>query len=74
MMKSSLTGEFFDERDSIRIVNPKQAAFYWGKKGLKPLNIYPSQDFKTGEDIIVYIFSKSKTQEVYEEWKKRGHS
>ena len=68
MMKSSLTGEYFDESDSIRIINPKQACYYWSR-GIKPLSIYPSQDFKSGEPILVFLFSKTKTKEVYEEWK-----
>lgn len=73
MMLSTLTGEYYDENDAIRLVNTKQCAFYWGTKGIKPLSIYPSKDFKTGEDILVYMFSISKTQEAYKEWQDRKH-
>lgn len=71
MMLSTLTGEYYDENDAIRLVNTKQCAFYWGVKGIKPLSIYPSKDIKTGENILVYMFSKSKTQEAYKEWIER---
>ena len=70
MILSTLTGEYYDQKDSVRIVNPRQAAFYWGKYGIKPLSIYPGDDIKTGEKIIVFMFSKSKTQEPYREWLK----
>ena len=71
MILSTLTGKYFDENDSVRLVNTKQCAFYWGEKGIKPLSIYPSTDLNTGEYILVYIFSKSKTQEAYREWQER---
>lgn len=71
MLQSSLTGEMFDEKDCVRILNPRQASFYWGEKGIKPYSIYPSKDLRTGEPIIVFLFSRSKTQESYEEWQQR---
>lgn len=70
MLLSTLTGEYYDESDSIRVVNPRQAAFYWGKCGVKPLSIYPGTDFKSGADILVFVFSKSKTKDIYQEWLK----
>lgn len=69
MLISSLTGKYYDEKDAIRIVNTKQAAFYW-KNGIKPISIYPSEDLKTGENILVFVFSKSRTKELYKEWLK----
>ena len=68
MLYSSLKRQYYDEEDSIRILNTKQAAFYWGTKGIKPISIYPSTNFKTGEQCIVFIFSRSQTHEAYEEW------
>lgn len=55
--------------DAIRIVNQKQAAFYWSK-GIEPLDIYPSKDFKTNEPIIVYVFSRKESKEsgAYDDW------
>lgn len=69
MLVSTLTGKYYDEKDAIRIVNPKQAAFYW-IKGIRPISVYPGKDLKTEEPILVFIFSKSKTKELYKEWLK----
>ena len=68
MLYSSLKRQYYDEHDSVRILNVKQAAFYWGERGIKPISIYPSKNFKTGELCIVFIFSKSQTQEAYDLW------
>lgn len=67
MLKSSLTGKYYDEKDSIRLVNPRQSAFYWSR-GVAPISVYPSKDLNTGDPIIVFIFSKEKTKDLYQEW------
>ena len=67
MLKSTLTGKYYDEKDAIRIINPKQASFYW-HNGIKPISIYPSHDVKTGEPILVFLFYKSKTKDLYDKW------
>lgn len=68
MLISSLTKKYYDEKDSVRILNPKQACYFWGERGIQPLSIYPSKDKKTGEPVIIFVFSKSKTQEAYKDW------
>ena len=68
MLFSSLTKKYYDEKDAVVILNTKQSAFYWGKQGIQPLAIYPTNDRKTGEPIIAFVFSKSKTREAYQEW------
>lgn len=67
MLISTLTGKRYDEKDSVRIVNTSQAAFYW-YNNVKPLSIYPSKDLKTGKPILVFIFSISQTKDLYEKW------
>lgn len=71
-MWSTLRKCEYDEHDAIRIVNPKQAAFYWGK-GLQPLTIYPSKDYTTDEPVLVFVFKKSATRELFTEWCEREH-
>lgn len=68
MLISSLTKKSYDEKDAIVILNTKQSAYFWGKRGIQPLAIYPTNDRKTGEPIIAFVFSKSKTREAYQEW------
>lgn len=67
MIYSTITGKYYDEKDSIRVINTAQVNFYW-HSGVQPLAIYPSNDLKTGEPIIVYVFSKEKTKELYKKW------
>mgnify|MGYP004576934491 CR=1 FL=1 len=50
----------------IRIVNPKQRDLYI-KHNVYPIDIYPSVD-KDGKDIIVNIFLKEETQDLYQKW------
>ena len=71
MLKSTLTGEYFDEKGVIRIVNAKQAAEYWGTHGIKPVSIYPSKNLTTGEPLIVFLFDINKTKGAYEAWKNK---
>ena len=73
MLQSSLTGEIFDEKDAVRILNTRQAGFYWSR-GIKPLSIYPSKDLRNNEPVIVFLFSRSKTQGLYEEWQNKKQS
>lgn len=67
MIESNFRNKKYKDSDTIRILNPKQAAFYWDNK-IEPLDIYPSTAFDTGEPVIVYVFSRSKTQDAYEKW------
>lgn len=55
----------------ICILNPKQAAFYWGERGIAPIHIYPSIDNKSGQSIIVFVFNRLETQDAYKEWIER---
>lgn len=60
-------GKPYRVTDAIRILNQKQAAFYW-ENGVLPVDIYPSKDFETGEPIIVYVFIKDETKKLYTTW------
>ena len=57
--------------NSIPILNPKQAAFYWGEKGIEPVCIYPSIENKTEQHVIVFVFNRQDTYEAYREWQDR---
>lgn len=64
---SEYTGRTYCPEDVVRIINYKQAATYWSH-GLEPLDIYPSRDFKTGKPIIVVLFDKKRSSELYKKW------
>lgn len=54
-------------KDVVRIVNPKQQLLYI-KNDIYPIDIYTSIDDKTGNSIIVMIFLRRETSEVYKKW------
>lgn len=50
-----------------RILNPKQQRLYI-KNHVYPIDIYTSIDSKTSEDVVVMIFLKSESADVYSKW------
>lgn len=64
-----LTGTSYDTNDAIRIIGHTQISAYW-LNGVVPLDIYPSRDLKTGRPILVGIFRRSETHEVFDKWVK----
>lgn len=66
-IKSSSTGKIYCPQDCIRLVNMKQLAFYM-KHGVEILDFYASKDFKTGEDIIVFLVNRADTKDIYQKW------
>lgn len=66
MIKTNLNPCDYSEKDVCRIVNPKQRDLYIKHRAF-PIDIYPSID-TDGKDIVVYIFSKEDTKELYKQW------
>ena len=50
-----------------RILNPKQQRLYI-KNHVYPIDLYTSFDAKTGEDVMVMIFLKDESADVYAKW------
>lgn len=67
IIKTNLVTRNYTEKEVVRIVNPKQRDLYI-KNRIFPIDIYPSID-RDGNDVIVYIFLRSDTKEVYKLWK-----
>lgn len=70
MAKSDITGKEYDPNECVRLVNVRQLLFYMNHN-VEILDIYPSKDLKTGEDILVFIVNKKATQEIYKKWMMR---
>ena len=70
-MEKQVKGDFasvlYYPSRAIRILNPLQAAMQWSN-GVVPLDIYPSKDYKTQEPILVYVFNRDETNDVFHEW------
>lgn len=67
---SRITGKSYCHSECLRLVNVKQFLFYI-KMGVEILDIYPDQDFKTGEDILVFVVDKANSQEAYRLWQEK---
>lgn len=65
---SDFTRREYDPSKCIRLVNYRQLMFYM-KEGVEILDLYPSKDFKTGQDVLVYIVNRAESREAYEKWK-----
>lgn len=70
--KSDTTGRVYHPSECVRLVNMKQLVFYM-KNGVEILDFYPSKDFKTGEDVLVFIVNKKDSQKVYQKWQEMRH-
>jgi hypothetical protein len=53
-----------------RICNREQQTFYIDS-GVFPIDMYTSYDTKNNRKIIVMIFDRESTKELYAEWKNR---
>lgn len=66
-IKSETTGKVYCPSDVVRLVNMRQLLFYM-VQGVEILDFYPSKDFKSGDDILVFIVDKKDSQEAYRKW------
>lgn len=67
MIKSNLHPIDYKAEDVVRICNVKQQIFYLSSN-VYPVDIYTSYDGKNDRKIIVMIFLKVDTQELYKKW------
>ena len=66
IIQSNLHPRDYSEKEVCRIVNPKQRDLYI-KHRVFPIDIYPSIN-EEEKDIVVYIFLKEETKELYQKW------
>ena len=67
-IESNLKPRSYNEKEIIRIYNRDQQTFY-NDSGIYPTDLYPSYSPKNDRKIIVMIFLKNDTKEVYMKWK-----
>ena len=66
-IKSNLNPKDYTTNESVRIINPKQQLLYI-KNSVYPIDIYTSIDERTSNGVLVMIFLKEETTEVYKKW------
>ena len=67
-LKSNLHGINYNEKEVIRIYNRDQQTFYVDS-GVYPIDLYTSYNSKNNRKIIVMIFLRKDSKEVYEKWR-----
>lgn len=67
LITSSITGKTYAPEDCVRLLNIRQVIFYM-KKGIQILDFYPSKDYKTGQEVMVFMVDKKESQPYYNEW------
>ncbi len=67
MILTNLHAKNYHAKDVVRIVNQKQQLLYV-KNRVFPIDMYTSIDDKTGNCILVMIFFKKDTKDVYKKW------
>ena len=65
-VRTHLKARDYNQHEVCRILNPKQVKLYI-KNNAYPIDIYSSYDDK-GNDVIVYIFLKEDTKELFKAW------
>ena len=67
MIKSNLQPRNYNLGEVVRIINPKQQLLYT-KNSIYPIDMYTSIDERTNSAVLVMIFLKEETTEVYKKW------
>ena len=67
LIPTNLRPRDYSPNEVCRIINPKQYMLYI-KNGLFPIDIYTSVDGKTGNDIVVMIFGRQESYDLYQAW------
>ena len=68
IIESNLNGIKYTEKEVIRIYNRDQQTFYVDF-GVYPIDLYTSYAPKNDRKIIVMIFNRNDTKEVYQKWR-----
>ena len=64
LIQTKLNPRDYYLNEVCRILNPKQQTLYL-KHGVYPVDMYTSIDSKTNNDVIVMLFDKSETTDLY---------
>lgn len=64
---SKITGKTYDIKKTIRLLNPQQAASYMCN-GAEPVDIYASRHYETGNPVLVFLFDRESTKDLYDKW------
>ena len=64
---SKITGKKYDVFQSIKILNIPQAIYYL-QHDVQLQDLVISKDNKTGRNVLVFVFLRGDTKEVFDKW------
>lgn len=67
LVYSRIFNATYDTGKSVRVVNPSQMQFYLENDAL-PKDIYITKNFKTNRDMVVMVFDRDETADLYRLW------
>lgn len=67
LIHSDITGQNYYAHDVVRLINMRQICSYL-QMNKKPVDIYSSSDYKTGNPILVVLFNREDTKDAYQRW------
>ena len=67
LIPTNLSPRDYYLNEVCRILNQKQQMLYI-KHGVYPIDIYTSIDAKTDNDVVVMIFDRNETTDLYTKW------
>ena len=65
---SKLSDKKYSLKDVVRVVDPKQQMLFC-KHMAYPVDMYVTKDLYSDKDILVMLFNKEETRELYIMWK-----
>lgn len=66
-IKTNLHSRDYTSKEVVRILNIEQQIFY-NEHGVYPIDLYPSYDDRMDRKVVVFIFAKQDTNQVYQQW------
>lgn len=70
LVYSRIFNATYDTGKSVRVVNPSQMQFYLENDAL-PKDIYITKNFKTNRDMVVMVFDRTETADLYKQWEEK---
>lgn len=67
LIHSDITGKDYYPKDVVRLINIRQICSYL-QMNKKPVDIYASIDFKSNDPVLVVLFDREDTKDVYKRW------
>lgn len=64
---SDVTGKDYLPKDVVRLLNIYQATYYISR-GILPVDLYSSADYKTGQPRLVFLFNRQESKNIYDAW------